>query len=199
MELEKEFLGIVRNNRNLRLILERAGELGAPNWYVGGGAVAQTVWNHAHGFLPEYGIKDYDLVYFDAGDTSYEAEDLFIQKSQKIFQGISAPLDIKNQARVHLWHKNHFGVSIKPYQSAEEAIATWPATATSIGVRKNQDGQFKIRAPFGLNDLFAMIVRANKIHATTRIYNEKIERWAGIWPKLKIIPYGTEDDRQAAV
>ena len=48
------------------------------NWYVGAGGVNQTVFNYYHGFEIDYGIKDYDIVYFDS-DTSYEAEDKIIK------------------------------------------------------------------------------------------------------------------------
>lgn len=41
-----------------------------PGWYFGAGGVAQTVWNLGHGFAPDAGIKDYDLVYFDPDDLS---------------------------------------------------------------------------------------------------------------------------------
>ena len=40
------------------------------NWYIGAGGVNQTVFNYYHGFEIDYGIKDYDIVYFDS-DTSY--------------------------------------------------------------------------------------------------------------------------------
>ena len=35
------------------------------NWYVGAGGVNQTVFNYYHGYECDYGIKDYDIVYFD--------------------------------------------------------------------------------------------------------------------------------------
>lgn len=42
---------------------------------MGAGAVAQTVWNLAHGFDAALNIKDCDLVYFDQRNLTYEAED----------------------------------------------------------------------------------------------------------------------------
>ncbi len=182
-ELEK----ILKKNKSIQLILEQAPLFDMPNWYLGAGGVVQTVWNMKHGFDPEHGIKDYDLVYYDANDTSYEGEDVFIQKGKELFKDIPVLVEIRNQARVHLWYEKHFGHPIKQYGSVEEAISTWPTTATSTGIRM-ADGKFEVFAPFGLDDLLNMVVRANKIKIDEDTYQKKINRWAAVWPKLEIIP-----------
>ena len=82
-------------------------------------------------------------------------------------------LDVKNQARVHVWYEQHFGYSIRPYQSLEEAINTWPTTATAVGIRRWNE-EWKIYAPYGLNDLFGKIVRANKAQITQEIFEKKV-------------------------
>jgi len=89
---------------------------------------------------------------------------------------------------VHLWYKEHFGYDIKPYISVENAINTWPTTSTSIGIRIETQN-LKIYAPFGLNDLFGMIIRVNKAQITEEIYNQKVNKWIKKWPTLKIIPW----------
>jgi hypothetical protein len=185
----EQLLQMLEKNKSVQLILERAKELGMLNWYLGAGGIVQTVWNIKHGFDPENGIKDYDLVYYDADDISYESEDNFIQKGKESFKDIPVLVEIRNQARVHLWYEKHFGKSIGQYKSVEEAISAWPTTATSVGVRKNADGQFQIYAPFGLDDLFGMIVRANKVNITEKIYQDKVNRWIKIWPNLKVVPW----------
>jgi hypothetical protein len=183
---------MLERNESVQKILERASELRMPNCYLGAGGIVQTVWNVKHGFDPENGIKDYDLVYYDADDTSYEAEDRFIHKGAEIFKDIPALVEIRNQARVHIWYEKHFGSPIDQYKSVEEAISTWPTTATSIGVRKSADGKFQVFAPFGLDDLLEMVVRANKTKITEKIYQDKVERWIKIWPNLKIVPWNRE-------
>lgn len=187
----EQLLQILEKNKSVQLILERAKELGMPNWYLGAGGVVQTVWNAKHGFDPENGIKDYDLVYYNADDISYKAEDVFIQKAKEVFKDIPVLVETRNQARVHLWYEKHFGQPIDQYRSVEEAISTWPTTATSIGVRKN-GMSFKVYAPFGLDDLLNMIVRANKAKITEKIYQDKVDRWIKIWPNLKVIPWDRE-------
>jgi len=189
MDKTEQLLQILKRNKSVQKILERTNKLVIPNWYLGAGGIAQTVWNVLHGFDPENGIKDYDLVYYDAKNISYDDEDVFIQKGKEIFDDISVVVEIRNQARVHLWYEKHFGKLINQYKSVEDAISTWPTTATSIGVRKNVNGKFQVYAPFGLDDLLGMTVRANKILITEKIYRDKIDRWINIWPNLKIVPW----------
>lgn len=183
-----QLLEILQKNKTLQKVLEQSGELGMSNWYVGAGSIAQTVWNIKHGFESETGIKDYDLVYFDDADISYEAEDKFIQSGKILFGGITNNIEIRNQARVHLWYEQRFGTAIKPYRSTEEAIQGWPTTVTAIGVTKNK-GQIKVYAPFGLDDLLNLVIRPNKVLVKKDVYQLKVERWQQIWPKLQIIPW----------
>ncbi len=192
MTKTEQLLQFLGKNKSLQLILKRAGELKMSNWYLGAGGIVQTVWNVKHGFNPENGIKDYDLVYYDANNTFYEAEDAFIQRGKEIFKDIPVLVEIRNQARVHLWYEKHFGKPIEQYKSVEAAISTWPTTATSIGVRKNADGTFQVYAPFGLDDLLDMVARANKAKITEKIYQDKVDRWIKIWPKLKIVAWDSE-------
>jgi uncharacterized protein len=172
----------------IREVIGRVPELGLPNWYLGAGAVAQTIWNELHGFPLDTGIKDIDLVYFDP-DTSYAAEDAFIQRGKHLLGSLPVELEIRNEARVHLWYEQKFGKQIEPYSSAEEAINTWPTTATAIGVRRDPSGEFIVYAPYGLNDLLGMIVRPNKGQITRDVYERKTRRWQAIWPGLRIVPW----------
>ncbi|MFA6428160.1 MAG: nucleotidyltransferase family protein [Candidatus Buchananbacteria bacterium] len=185
----QQLLKMLRKNKSIQLILERAQKLGLLNWYLGAGGIAQTVWNIKHGFDPENCIKDYDLVYYDAKDISYDAENYFIKKGKDLFKDIPIPVEIINEARVHLWYKKHFGKSINQYGSVEEAIDTWPTTATAVGVRKI-GSQCRVYRPFGLDDLLNMIVRPNKVLITEQIYQDKVDRWLKNWPSLKVVPWG---------
>ena len=178
----------LRSNSVCAAILDGAGSLGLPNWYLGAGAVAQTVWNQAHGHPPEAGIADYDLVYFDPQDLSKKSEQAAEDAACAAFGRSGERFDVTNEARVHLWYERKFGVRLSPYESAEAAIATWPTTATSIGVTR-RNGQFAVCAPFGTGDLWRLIVRPNKALVTRTVYEAKVGRWSAIWPKLSIVPW----------
>jgi uncharacterized protein len=179
---------IVRRNPVVSGILERAPQLQLPSWYLGAGAVTQTVWNVLHGYDPTWGIKDYDLVYFDPDDLSADAERVVERQAGEMLADFGVDVDVTNEARVHLWYPQRFGRSIPPYRSTEDAISTWPATASSIGVRSGDD-TFVVCAPFGLRDLFGMVVRPNKAMIDREIYETKASRWAERWPRLTVLPW----------
>lgn len=190
MERIDDLKKILEENKGIQEILKRAPLFEMPNWYLGAGCIANTVWNAKHGFDLNLGIYDFDLVYYDSSDISYEGEDHYICRSKALFKHLPAPLEIRNQARVHLWYEKHFGYKIKPYSSVEDAIKSWPTTtATCIGVKYDDRGKFIVYAPYGLDDLFRMIVRPNKVQITKEIYLNKVRRWVKIWPKLQIIPW----------
>jgi uncharacterized protein len=161
--------------------------LGLPDWYFGAGGVAQTVWNVLHGFEPADGIKDYDLVYFDPTDLSVNGERR-VEEVRARLADVGVTPDVKNEARVHLWYEDRFGRPIQPYRSSGEAIATWPTTASSVGVRY-RGNDFVVCAPFGLTDLFHMIARPNKTIVSREVYEEKVARWSARWPQLTVVPW----------
>jgi len=179
---------ILRQNALLQTVFERAERLHLPQWHLGAGCIAQTVWNYLSGYDLTAHIQDLDLVYFDAQDLREERERQRAQEASTCLREIPLPLDVKNQARVHLWYEAHFGYPIRPYRSVEDAINTWPTTATSVGVRVEAEG-FRVYAPYGLNDLFGMVVRPNKAQITEAIYQRKISRWKACWPRLQIIDW----------
>ena len=179
---------ILPQNKPLYDVIKRMADLGLSNYYIGAGCIAQTVWNYQSGPELTYGISDIDIVYCDASDLSYEAENAMIERIGRAIKPCAIQLDIKNQARVHLWYKEHFGFDIAPYDSVEGAINTWPAMATAVGVRLEGE-HLKVYAPFGLNDLFGMTVRANKTLITEEIYMQKVRKWREKWPLLTIIPW----------
>lgn len=178
----------LKQNVVAQAALAVGAELALPNWYLGAGGVAQTVWNIRHGFEPAEGIKDYDLVYFDPSDLSLDAESQIEHEVVRRLSEFGVVVDVKNEARVHLWYEQRFGRHLEPHTSTEDAIATWPTTASSVGVRHDSEG-FVVCAPFGLSDLLGMVARPNKAVVTQDVYDEKVSRWAARWPRLQVIPW----------
>ena len=183
------FCKIIMKNKILNELFTRAPSLGLKDYYIGAGCLAQTIWNYLSGFPLNQGIQDIDFVYFNNKDMSFDEEDKVVNKVHKLYKDIPIKIDVKNQARVHLWYEKHFGYAIKPYPTLEAAINTWPTTATALGARRDANGKWIVYAPFGLNDLFGKIVRANKTQITKEIYEKKVIKWSAIWIDLKIIPW----------
>ena len=181
-------LNIVFKNPNVSKIIQSNPFSDGESWYLGAGCICQSVWNYLSGRKPEEGIKDYDLVYYNAKDISKEAELKERQRIKALFSTLSAEIDVVNEARVHTWYEEDFGKKIDQLKSCEEAINGWPTTATAVGINKIGD-KFNVYAPYGLNDLFRMVIRPNKPSVIKWVYEKKVEKWTKIWPNLKVIPW----------
>jgi uncharacterized protein len=146
----------------LMQVLSMARHLGLPDWLMFSGAVYQPVLNHLTGRPLDYGIKDYDLGYFDASDLSYEAEDAVIRRVKAAFdEPLRSMVEVRNQARVHLWFEAKFGESYGPLSSTAEALERFASVTFAVGVRLESDDRLYIESPFGLADLFALRLRPN--------------------------------------
>jgi hypothetical protein len=143
-------------------VLSVARRLCLPDWLVFSGAVYQPVLNHLTGRPLDYGIKDYDLGYFDASDVSYEAEDAVIRRVKAAFdEPLRSMVEVRNQARVHLWFGAKFGEAYGPLSCTAEALERFTSATFAVGVRLEPDDRLHIEAPFGLADLFALRLRPN--------------------------------------
>jgi hypothetical protein len=105
-----------------------------------------------------------------------------------VFSDLSIWIDVKNEARVHLWYESKFGRPLAPYISTADAISTFPTTATAVGVRPGANG-LELVAPFGLDDLLGLVVRPNKKQISRQVYEAKIGRWLPLWPGLRVVPW----------
>ena len=95
----------LRQNMWLGEILERFEEILLPDSWLVAGAIAQTIWNLRCEQPAEFGLKDVDLIYFDEQDLSFEAEASHEGRLRDLFQRLPIKLDVKNEARVHLWYE----------------------------------------------------------------------------------------------
>lgn len=180
---------IVEANPSLMRLFDALDQIGLKNYYIGAGAIAQSVWNHLSGYPVDHGISDIDLVYFDDQHLEEGHEQELKRKIEACLPDFPLWIDLKNQARVHLWYKEKFGYEIQPYLSLEHAINTWPTTATSLGLRREGSGEWTIYAPFGIDDIFDMRIRANARQITEEIYMAKVEKWSKKWPRLAHEPW----------
>lgn len=154
-------------------VLTRAATLDLPGWYVTAGCLFQTVWNVVTDRPPTHGIKDYDLFYSDPDDLSWEAEDAAIKVGREVFASVPAEVEIRNEARVHLWYEGKFGVPCSPFDSTEAAIDNFAATTCCLGVRVETDDHWRVYAPHGLSDVFNLVVRPNPMLAPRSVYETK--------------------------
>ncbi len=189
-DLESRLVAIVRQQPQLMQVLTTVRALDLPDWRVFSGAVYQAVWNHQIGRPVGYGIKDYDLGYFDP-DTSYDAEDVIIRRVAAAFEPPLRDLvEVRNQARVHLWFHDRFGEPYEPLTGTDEALSRFVAPAFAVGIRLEADDRITIAAPFGLDDLFAMTLRPNPNRPRAKGWDKAVASARARWPELTVI-----DDR----
>jgi hypothetical protein len=165
-DLETRLVEIIRGVPTTMQVLRTIRDLDLPDPMVFSGAVYQPVWNHLTGRAPDYGIKDYDVAYHDDSDTSYEAEDVVIQRVAATFdEPLKSLVEVRNQARVHLWFEKKFGADepYPPLLTSADALKRFVATAFCVGVRMEADDSLSVFAPFGLEDLFALHLRPNPL------------------------------------
>jgi hypothetical protein len=167
--------------------LHAVAQLGLPHCCIGAGAVRNLVWDALHGYSQPSALSDIDVAYFDAHDLLAESEVQLRQRLATLLPGV--PWEVCNQARVHLWFEAEFGYAVPPLGSLDDAIATWPEFATSVGIWLRPDGEIGIVAPHGLDDLFNMVVRHNPARISLNGYAQRLasKDYAARWPHVTII------------
>ena len=68
------FIYILKQNKNLMVMLDYISELNLPNFYIAAGSVFQTIWNYYDGKDLNFGIKDIDVIYYNNDDLSVEKD-----------------------------------------------------------------------------------------------------------------------------
>lgn len=189
---ESEFAALALRNPVNAAILQRLPSLGLTDTWLVSGCLFQTVWNIQTGRDAQYGIRDYDLFYFDP-DTSYAAEDAVIRRVQESFADVTSAIEVRNQARVHLRYAEKFGAPYPPLTCASDGIDRFLMDCAQLGLRNGATG-YDVYAPKGFADVVDMVVRPNRIaNFQAARYDEKTARWKALWPELTVLP-ATEFD-----
>lgn len=188
-EQKRLFLDIIWADRNVRAALCAARDLALPDWLVVSGVLYNAVWNALTGRPPGYGTKDIDLFYFDGDDLSYEGEDAVIARAAPAFAHLTLPVEIRNQARVHLWAPAKFGRPCPQYLSSTHSVAHFASKTHAVGVRLLDDDRVDLKAPFGLADIFSFRLTPNRILDNRTTHEAKGLRAVTTWPEVTVEPW----------
>jgi hypothetical protein len=191
----RRFEAIVRADPDLMRLLRNIGRIRLPQWRLVAGCLYQTVWNVLTGRARGTGIKDYDLIYFDE-DLSWAAEDAVIRRVAEATRSCVGPIETRNQARVHLWFECRFGSPYPRLSSADAALRQYASVVHAVGIRLEDDDRLDVAAPFGLDDVFAMVIRPNRALDNAVSHRAKARRAQAIWPEVTVIPW---DDAAAGL
>ena len=186
MTSDKFIAAALRNPVNETVAAELF-RIGLPDAWIVAGCLSQTVWNVLTGRAIDYGINDYDVFYFDP-DISWQAEDAVIRDVQARLPHPGAIVEVRNQARVHLWYPDKHGVPYPPLRSSAEGIDRFLTQNTQVGLRRRR-GSYDVYAPHGFADITNMIVRPNPgPNFSIENYLRKAKRWKALWPELTVMP-----------
>jgi hypothetical protein len=85
-------------------------------------------------------------------------------------------------------YPERFGVAVEPFNSTAEAVATFPETASCVGLRLRGE-RLEIVAPYGLDDLFDLVCRHNPTRVPAAFYTQRVEEkgWRERWPRLTVV------------
>ncbi len=181
--MQHRFFTDVLRNRNNRAILERWSMLALPDGWLVGGCLFQTAWNLQAGRAPEADIKDYDLFYFDPGDTSEAGESRVQARVDDLLRDLDVRIEAANQARVHLWYESYFGQPYAELRSSREGIDRFLVSATCVGVRPGE-----VYAPNGLALVYEGVLSMNPLLPYRALFDRKVQSYLARWPWLHVRP-----------
>jgi hypothetical protein len=184
---EEQLITILKASPRLMHVLHIARDLRLPDWMIFSGAIYQTAWNAITRRDIDYGIKDFDLAYFE-DDTSWKAEDDVIQWVRDTFTSpFDEMVEVRNQARVHLWFEQKFGEPYAPLTRTQDALTRFASPVHAVGARLKDDGEITIIAPFGLADVFDMTIRRNPFRPQAAGFERAAASAKARWPEATIV------------
>jgi uncharacterized protein len=184
--LKQRFLSDVLHNQNNALILQRMPQLPLPQLALVAGCLYQTAWNLMSGNAPDHAIKDYDFFYFDSSDLSAATEAQAQREAERLFNDLPITIEVKNQARVHTWYEDYFGYPYEALTSTADGISKFLVECTCVGISLNAVGAQLLHAPYGLDDLYAGILRPNALMNHRDLFNAKAASYHSRWSWLTI-------------
>lgn len=152
--------------------------------FVAAGLVRGAVWDRLHGFPIPTPVADVDAIYFDPGRSHPRLDDDLERQLAARCPGLR--WQVRNQARMHLRAGR-----ATPYRDLSHAMAHWPETCTAVAARLDARDRIDLVAPFGCEDLLALVVRptaAFRDDAKTIIARATGKAWITRWPRLRFDP-----------
>ncbi|MBK0021657.1 nucleotidyltransferase family protein [Ochrobactrum sp. S46] len=181
---EQQFVEQIKRNETNRWLLEVLPIMKLPQATLTAGCLFQTIWNLESANEPNWAIKDYDVLYFDADDLSWEAEDAQIQKARELLGDLADKVEIRNQARVHLWYQQRFGSPCPQLKRVEDGIDRYLINCTRFGIGIESGAVY---APDGFDDMRTGILRINPNNLQMDQFLSKCADYQDRWPWLSVV------------
>ena len=179
----ERLVGIAMTNPINAQLISRLPGLGLDQCLLTAGCLFQAVWNAKAQRDPGWGVKDYDVFYFDT-DLSWEAENEVIHRARPLFEDLGVNVEFKNQARVHLWYEQRFGGNYPRLDSARDGVDRYLVAGTCIGL---DVATGEVYAPYGLADVDQGVLRINPANPRPELFEQKAKSYQERWPWLRIM------------
>ncbi|MCA1063844.1 nucleotidyltransferase family protein [Rossellomorea sp. AcN35-11] len=183
---KEDIVSLIQQDDRMMEIMEAAGKLDLPDWWICAGFVRSKIWDTLHGFEERTLIPDVDVIYFDNTQVDEKTEKRLEAELKAILPDV--PWSVKNQARMHRIN------DIPPYHSCEDAISKFPETATALGVKVDKTNNLILTAPWGVEDVVQLQLKPTPFFQETTeraaIYETRImkKKWKSIWHKIDVHP-----------
>lgn len=175
--LHHQLVQIISSDIGMLNTLRTIKNLKLPDCWIGAGFVRNAVWDYLHD-QNQSTLTDIDVIYFNPKNTSQTSDRTIEEQLNRITPQLN--WSVKNQARMHI-RNGH-----PPYLDCNDAISYWPETATSIAIRLTSNNKIEYLAPYGLDDLFNLIVRhSHKSNIDSFEARMTAKKWKEKWIKLK--------------
>lgn len=184
LKTEEDIIKIIQQDKWMMELLKITSSLNLPDWWICAGFVRSKIWDVLHNFNERTPIPDIDVIYYDPTNIDEKVERELEEKLKKLLPTI--PWSVKNQGRMHIAN------NIPPYDSAVDAIAKFPETATALGVKLDKENNIILTAPHGIEDVVNMKVRPTPFFYESkermRIYEERLrnKNWKSIWTRVNV-------------
>jgi len=177
------FIADVKANTVNAELLARLPTLSLRQCYLTAGCLFQAAWNRVSGHPADWGVKDYDVFYCDDGDLSWEAEDAVIRRVRELTADLAVDIEVKKQARVHLWYPQRFNAPYPQLLSSRDGIDRYLITCTCVGIEVETGALY---APNGLDEVYDGILRINPLNSQPEQFLQKAQSYQKRWPWLRI-------------
>lgn len=95
---------------------------------------------------------------------------------------MSVNVEVRNQARVHLWYEAKFGSIYPPLKKVTDGIDRYLIRSTCLGVDACTG---KLYSTHGLSDLLNNRLRMNELNPRPDLFMEKAASYQARWPWLQ--------------
>ncbi len=179
-------LALLRADAPLAAQLRAVRTLGLSSWCIAAGAVRNRVWDARFPAGAPQAPSDVDVVHHSA-HLPPEADAEMQGRLRQALPGVA--WEVTNQAWVHRWYPPVDGQPVPALPDLASALATWPETATAVGVTLDLEDHWQLLAPLGLDDLWHGVVRHHPARASVAVYRERCarQRWAERWPGVRVM------------